>query len=360
MHRKIKCILNNFRSIYNYNRKKIITDSPPTFLWIEPTNKCNLKCILCPNSILPNEKIGFMEFELFKKIIDESKSFVGSAFLFLGGESLLHKDIYKMINYAADGGIRPLLHTNATLLNKKIIDELLNSKLDYISFSMDGYTKDIYEKIRVNANFEQTINNIIEFLKTKKKMGKKKPYTVIQTLLTNYKNYKPDKISEKEFFGKFEGLPIDEINVRIPHSWGNTFAGNDRYVSKTLGKKFSPCSFLWSSLSVLYDGTVVPCCIDFRGSYPLGNVKNKKLLEIWNDKPIVDLRKSMIEKKYADLNPLCTNCIYIWEPALIGIPVGLAMIMGQSFMNILGSKTEKYFKRLAKFLQKSIWYTIKK
>jgi len=52
--------------------------------------------------------------------------------------------------------------------------------------------------------------------------------------------------------------------------------------------------------------------------------------------------------------------MYLWEPRLIGLPVGLAMVIGQSFMNILGSGTEKYFKRLARTLQKSIWYIIKK
>jgi radical SAM protein with 4Fe4S-binding SPASM domain len=346
--------------MYNYHKRKIVLDNAPTFFWIEPTNKCNLKCIVCPNSILPKDQTGYMEFELFKKIIDECKEYVCSAFLFLGGESLLHKDIFKMIRYAKDNGIRPLLHTNATLLNEANIEKIFESGLDYISFSMDGFTKEVYEKIRVNADFYKTLAGIVNFLKKKKELGARKPYTVIQTLLPNYVDYKPDTPEEKAFYKIFEGLPVDEMNIRIPHAWGDKLFKTDKYIPKKLGNVFSPCSFLWGSLSILYDGTVVPCCIDFSGQYALGNVKDKSILEIWNSEPLQHLRKSMVDGTYTEKNSICNNCMYIWEPRLIGLPVGLAMILGQAVMNIIGSDAEKYFKRAARALQHSIWYVIKK
>ena len=243
MSKKIKSLANSLHGIINYKLKKTLLSNPPTLMWIEPTNKCNLKCIMCPNSVMPKEKYGFMEYELFKKIIDEAKYFIGSAFIFLGGESLLHKDIFKMIAYAKSNGIRPLLHTNATLLNENNISRLFETGLDYISLSMDGFDKETYEKVRVNAKYEETLGNIINLLKIKKARNLKKPYTVIQTLLTDYKNYKPDTAEEKRFYALFEGLPVDEINVRIPHAWGSNLFETDKYVPKSLGKVYSPCSF---------------------------------------------------------------------------------------------------------------------
>jgi hypothetical protein len=45
-------------------------DSPvPPSLQLEPTNFCNLRCVSCPRDNMTREK-GFMEFNLFKKIID--------------------------------------------------------------------------------------------------------------------------------------------------------------------------------------------------------------------------------------------------------------------------------------------------
>jgi len=69
----------------------------PTFLWIEPTNKCNLRCIICPNKLIPKEDTGFMEWDLFKKVIDEAKDFGSIIALYIRGESLLHPDLFKMI-----------------------------------------------------------------------------------------------------------------------------------------------------------------------------------------------------------------------------------------------------------------------
>ena len=109
-----------------------------------------------------------MNFRLYKKIIDEIASKVYDVNLFHRGEPLLNKNIVPMIAYANKKGIRTRIHTNATLMNKELDRNMILAGLGLISFSFDGYTKEIYEKNRNGANFEKSLVNIIDFLKVKK------------------------------------------------------------------------------------------------------------------------------------------------------------------------------------------------
>ncbi len=361
MANKLKVLNNSVRSLYHYNKKTVKLPYLPQFLWLEPTGQCNLACVVCPNSVLESkENITYMPLGQFKKIVDEASEFIGSAFLFLGGESFLHKDIFKMIRYAEDKGIRPLIHTNATILTDKYIEEIFKSGLDYISFSFDGYTKEQYEKVRVGAKYEKTIENIVKFLKRKKELGVKKPYTVLQTLITDSDTYVPGNELEQKFHTIFDDLPIDEVNIRFPHNWGNTLNNTDQYKPKTLTEEtYSPCSYLWVSMSILANGKVVPCCFDFEGECEIGDTNTHSLKEIWNNDKMVEFRQSMVDQTYEKHCGICKGCVYLWHEKTLGIPMGMATVMGQSLMNVIGSGSEKYFKQALKLIQPEFWYTVK-
>lgn len=361
MANKLKVLNNSVRALYHYNKKTTKLPYMPQFLWLEPTGQCNLSCVVCPNSVLEDKKnITYMPLGLFKKIIDETSEFIGAAFLFLGGESFLHKDIFKMIRYAREKGIRPLIHTNATVLTPRYIDQIFESELDYISFSFDGYTKEQYEKVRVGAKYDKTITNILNFLKKKKELKSKKPYTVLQTLITDADTYVPGNDQEKAFHDLFKGLPIDEVNIRYPHNWGNTLNETEQYKPKELNQEnYSPCSYLWASMSILANGKVVPCCFDFEGDCVIGDANTHSIKEIWNNDKMVEFRQSMLDQTYEKHCGICTGCVYLWHEKTLGIPMGLATVMGQSLMNVVGSNTEKYFKQALKTVQPEFWYTVK-
>ena len=93
-------------------------------------------------------------------IIDEIAPYANSITPVFIGEALLHPDIYEIIEYAKKAGISVQLDTNATPLDKKRARRLIDSGLDAVKFSFDGPNKEIYENVRVNANFEKTLNNI--------------------------------------------------------------------------------------------------------------------------------------------------------------------------------------------------------
>lgn len=307
-------------SVYNFKRHKTILDYPPYILWIEPTNHCNLACTMCTNIDIPKVQRGYMEFGLFKKVIDEAKNFVFDINLFLGGESLLHKEIFKMIDYTQSKGFKVCLNTNATLLTDRVSKGLIDAGLDVLTISFDGYEKQIYESIRVKANFDKTLNNILHFLDEKKSRGSKKPYTVFQVIEFNDPKTKSDDDVKQDFYRRFEGLPLDRFTFIPAHNFGGRLSTKDDRKFRVRSRVYTPCTFLWYSMSILWDGRVVPCCIDFVGEYELGNVKNESLLDIWNSPRLVELRKKMIEKRYKEIN-LCKGCDALFKPKVLGIPL---------------------------------------
>jgi MoaA/NifB/PqqE/SkfB family radical SAM enzyme len=55
------------------------------------------------------------------------------------------------------------INTNATRLPDKLIHQMLKSGLTDIVFSVDSYTKEEYESIRVKGIFDEVLKNITRF-----------------------------------------------------------------------------------------------------------------------------------------------------------------------------------------------------
>lgn len=286
----------------------------PIRMWVEPTNTCNLKCAMCPQSSGEKFKRGFMELALFKKIIDEAKTFVYDMNLHHTGESLLHPDIVEMIRYAKQAGIYTRLHTNATLLNEEKARGILESGLDFLSFSFDGFEKETYENIRRGANFEQTLNNILNFLRLKQSQGKQRPFTVFEVI--NFSGKPVGSPEELAFRQQFEGLPLDKFVLKAPHNWGGTYGADGQPLHP---EKYCACTFPWYALVVFWNGNVSPCPQDFFNNLCLGNAGEASLRDIWHGTPLVTLREKMKRKTYQDLHP-CVTCDLLYRDALLGIP----------------------------------------
>ena len=170
--KKLLVLSNVILGFINYKLKKSKISNKPTLFWLEPTNKCNINCVMCPNDKFEKNELEFMEINMFHKIVDKIKSSASSAYLLVSGESLLHPQIYPMIKYAREQNIRPLVNTNATtLVSAKQRLGLLTSGVEHITFAFDGYTKEAYEKIRVGAKYDSVIDGIKKFLVEKKKEG---------------------------------------------------------------------------------------------------------------------------------------------------------------------------------------------
>jgi radical SAM protein with 4Fe4S-binding SPASM domain len=212
-------------------------------------------------------------------------------------------------------GIRTKFHTNATLLDEDMARRLISAGLDQISFSFDGYDKKTYESIRINADFEKTLRNIVRFLEIKKELRSRTPYAVFE--LINFPDLYRDKDGRrrKEFLGNFRGLPLDRLEIKEMHNW----AGELGRAQTKNNKKYIPCTFLWQALVIFWDGSILPCTQDFHGYCALGNVREETLAQVWNGKKMVQLRQKVLRRDIADLKT-CSQCDRLWRDQLLGVP----------------------------------------
>ncbi len=293
----------------------------PVRMWIEPTNTCNLKCVMCPQSSDTKFKRGFMEFSLFKKIIDEAKTFVYDVNLHHTGESLLHPEIVEMIRYAKQAGIYTRLHTNAALLDEEKAKGILDANLDFLSFSFDGYDKETYENIRRGSNFEITLGNILNFLRLKKAQGKQRPFSVFEVIDFSAKpgtssgllNVTKEQLA---FQKQFEETPLDKFVLKAPHNWAGT---HDADGNPLHPEKYCACTFPWYAMVVFWNGHVSPCPQDFFNNLCLGSIQESSIREVWHGKALINIREKMKYKKYHSLNP-CATCDLLYRDSFLGIP----------------------------------------
>ncbi len=310
--RKIEYYKALFTIFIDYKRKKTYLSSLPVRLWVELASTCNLRCVMCPNKDLPENDRGFMDFEVFKKIIDEASEFVSEVNLYHRGESLLHLQIGEMIKYARENGLYTKIHTNGTLLDENLVNKLLESGLHKITFSYDAYDKETYEKIRVGASYESVMRNIARLLKLKKE--KNSPINVsIELIVFPNMKWIEIKNKRKELASNFKGLPLNGIVTRKIHNWAGYL--NIRKASN----KYSLCPFPWNAIVILWDGTVLPCTQDFFGDYKVGNIKNSTIKEIWNCEEMKRLRYLLSSGKYNEVK-ICSDCDRPWRKRFLGVP----------------------------------------
>jgi radical SAM protein with 4Fe4S-binding SPASM domain len=270
-------------------------------IYIEPTNHCNLRCIMCPHSKL-RMKEGFMDWDLFLKIVDDVSSYNPNAFiqLFYVGESLLHPRILEMIRYLKQNNLRVHLATNATILDERMAYGLINARLDHITFSFDGTDKETYESIRINANYESVVENILRFLRIKceEKADIQAVIEIIETKAT--KNKIP------AFIKKFDGLPVKQIRIKPFLGWAGTIEYSKMAI-KTPSKPNYPCNRPWRMLAITWDGLFLACCVDAERKFVLGDAHSDSVEDIWNGEKIQYLRKKLKNSKYNEIE-LCKNC----------------------------------------------------
>src|SRR3989338_2625664 len=93
-----------FRNNLKYIRNKI--NGWPIDIMVEPTNVCNIHCVLCPTSAeFMTRQRGFMKYEDYQKVIDNIRHVTPKIALFFSGESFLHPKLIDMIKYASSAGL---------------------------------------------------------------------------------------------------------------------------------------------------------------------------------------------------------------------------------------------------------------
>ena len=284
----------------------------PDRVYIESTNHCNLKCIMCPTGlgVIARPK-GYMEMSLYRQIIDEIGGLVGSAVLHSWGEPLMHPDLFEMIRLGKRAGIRMETSTNITLLNEERARRILDEGLDVLYLAMDGVTKETYESVRVNAKWEKSLRNIERFLELKERAG------VHTKMVMQIIAMKETRAEVDAFVKRWDRAGVDQVNVKHLDTWGDQVDKITQRADDANGMPMErvPCPNLWYHGYIFWDGTLVSCERDFDAKTPLGNVRDG-VLETWNGPDMQRLRAMHRDGNFAA--PACAKCTEWswWQPTM--------------------------------------------
>ena len=278
----------------------------PNRITVELTNQCNVSCTFCPRQSV-DMKIGFMSMELYKKIIDEASDHLPvKLVIFFRGESLLHPEFIECVKYAKDKGIGPIQYaTNAFELTNDMADKLLETGIDFISFSLDTLDPEIYRKSRLCGNLDISRDNVIYLSKKcdeKRKKGLQVPTLQVSTV--EIEEYMPEQGKFIEFWKKY----VDIVRVYYEHDDNGKFRNVEvqRLLEEEVPER-KPCRKLFTDLLVYWDGQLALCNYDWRGGLQGLNLKKMTIEEAWNSKLYEQLREAHNNGEIAD-DIMCQNC----------------------------------------------------
>ncbi|OGW04875.1 MAG: hypothetical protein A2W77_05640 [Nitrospinae bacterium RIFCSPLOWO2_12_39_16] len=278
----------------------------PLKVTIEITNACNSDCIMCPRQSM-TRPVKNMDFELYKKIIDDCGK-VGVKIIqpFNFGEPLMHNRLGEFIRYAKEHTrSRVQISTNAALLNSEKAIELLDSGLDRINIDIDGFTKDTFEKVRKNLDFDRVVENTERFIELKKRLNKN---IFITVSIINMDETSGEIVEFKRYWKP----RVDRVLDVEYNTWTGSVENRNESINNS--KRFNcPCKMLWDQMVILEDGKVALCCLDYDGKVIVGDMKNESILNIWNGKILNNLRQKQIELKFDEISTCraCNQYIYM-------------------------------------------------
>jgi len=267
----------------------------PKCLVIEPYNICNLECIMCPYPDMTREKVR-MDLSLFKKIIDDA---VDNNFktlsLSLYNEPYMDQSIFEKIRYAKGKGLEVTITTNGTILTDDMIKNTMESGIDYVTFSIDSLDKENYEKIRVNATYENTVKNVHRMVEYRNNNNYKKPVIAMSAVRQLENDSSLDHLEEL-----LEGLDLYAIAVRDNRKDGTP-------IYKDMTKQYYPCWWPWNQFIVYSSGKTGLCCMDSDNAYDLGDMNTQTIPEVWNSAKFSEMRELHMNGEGHKMD-LCKDC----------------------------------------------------
>lgn len=279
--------------------------------YFEITNVCNLSCSFCPGT--KREK-GFVSLENFERIAAKLSGRIPYLYLHLMGEPTAHPQLSEILAIAERLGFKVIITTNGTLLAQRGHILLGSGAVYKVSISlhsleangknkadvMDKYLAECFEFCRDAAS-----KGIISVVRLWNLDGEK-------TVGENSDN--PRILAQmRQYFGEKwvntrSGMRIAD---KIFLEYGEKFEWPDPQMIPSLPEEDDSkyfCHGLRDQIGILWNGDVVPCCLDGEGTIVLGNLLDSTLEEILDSDKAKSFYNSFAAKKAP--HPLCRTCGY--------------------------------------------------
>jgi MoaA/NifB/PqqE/SkfB family radical SAM enzyme len=298
----------------------------PIKLDIENVSRCNFRCTMCSVSDFPKGKrADDLPLKDFKKIIDEQYGLMEIKLQGLGEPTLQRDDFFEMIKYARARHIWVRTTTNASLLHLNgNARKLVESNVNEIQISVDGASKEVFERIRRGSHYPTVIRNIN--LINRIDNSRTKMWTVVQ----KDNNHELERLVDTAHNLGFK----NQVFSMDIHGWGDEkwekinaeatmeinenrlldLVNKGRELGVTVafwlvGKKYTqenPCSWPFERLFVGSDKRTSPCCIIGNpDTMSLGKINNSLTEDVWHSKDYEQFRKDHLS---GNIPPACKFC----------------------------------------------------
>ncbi|SFO91764.1 radical SAM protein [Hydrogenimonas thermophila] len=291
-----------------------------TRVQIEPTNRCNFNCIMCPIDEIEPTKRKDLTFDEFRLILSKLPKSVKNICLSGLGEPFLNKNYIEMVKFAKEQGFYVEVYNNSSLFNKDIL-----KYADEVNFSVDAIDQKTLTEIRKGVKPDKLFDTIIEAINNKLKCKININFTV------NYKNYKDIKNIYQ--FCQISG--VDHLSIQATSN--NYFPKTEKYIEfkkfieknklidwefivKNYDKKYNFSLTIWyprklkgfcawgfSNIYITSNLDIIQCCHQVTNPIIFGNLKKEEFNNIYNSEKMKSFRSKHI---YDEDIFLCNNCPY--------------------------------------------------
>jgi radical SAM protein with 4Fe4S-binding SPASM domain len=298
----------------------------PTSAIIDPVNRCNLSCGLCPTGQKSaNYPQSFMNFDTFKRVLGKFPE-LKSIELYNWGEPFLNSEIFNMIEYAKALKIFVTIHTNFSFKkNDDFFMALAHHGPHSLVISLDGASQDSYSQFRVKGEFLLVISNIKK-LKDYQKNSANNMLIMWKFLVNKYNEHEMDraKAIAKEIGVKIRFVAMslgddmvdivqkNDINERM-EKWlpSNKEYIQDRYEKNPRKAIFKGiCKQLFETIVINPDGRVFPCCTITNEKNVFGDILNESLEDIWYNEKYEYSRSLFVKNNdiKSRIETICKEC----------------------------------------------------
>jgi sulfatase maturation enzyme AslB (radical SAM superfamily) len=277
-------------------------------LQLETSAVCNARCVFCPYPTM-KRKHGFMDMDLFRKIIDEAATMplVDHITLTGLGEPLMDEHLVERIKYIRSKVQPEVMITafsNGTFLTEQMARDLCKAGLTVLYVSINALDHRRRKAIMKLDDYDVVEKQCERAIQIFAEEGDGQQRVVVKAIITKdlFEPGEPD-----EFIKKWGG-EWNKGGSAFIHMEGN-WAGAMWPVRVT---PTSTCHRAIGEIMVLQDGRVSICCFDGEGQYILGDLNKQTIREMYNDPngEAWKFRNAHAEGRRGELK-LCSTCTAI-------------------------------------------------
>ncbi len=283
----------------------------PFELHLELTNLCNANCVFCPYQLQTRQTEVMSDAVFYKAVSDYASIGGGSVGLTpVVGDALIDSQFLERVRYlrSLPEIDRIWLTTNAILLDRYGVDNVLSSGITSINISTAGFDKSMYERVYRNRSYERMRKNVLDLCQHNSKRHAPLPITIC---------LRPDR-PLREVMADPDFQPILAYKPELDFTWSYTSANGritramlpDSMQLRNPGKSNSElCVQTLNGPIVLSNGIVLACsCVASMDAFDdlgIGNIMEEDLTSLWTGHRMLEIRKGF---QNGTLNATCAGC----------------------------------------------------